>query len=201
MADLYRATKKLAIATFREDGFKPDPLGEGLYKKVDNDTSVIIQIAGMWSHVEAYAGLRFDSINKKLREAAIKSDWPESKSEMFKLKLFGLFREKVGEYCASSEDLGVYCPKDAIISDASGIVQEVSAKNVEYGKIKELSQALAYARENDLILPFGIYALPAGARATSDAQLWDWCIEHVTPHVPLPEYAAYERLLYELKNA
>jgi hypothetical protein len=200
MADLYRTTKKAVAANLLKNGFKADALGEGFYKGVTTDMSVTVQISGMWSHVEAYVGVRFDSINKNLEQAASKAGWKPIKSGMFKLKLLGLFREKVGDYCSSTEDLGVFCPEKSSVATSSDIIMSVNAKVDQMIEFTDLTEALRYAQTNSLVLPFGIYTIPAGAKATSDSRLWDWCNEHVSPYVTASDRDEYDRLLVALRE-
>lgn len=200
MSDLYGNTKKLVTSVLKEEGFRADSLGEGLYKKIEDDISITIQISGMWSHVESFVGIRFAQINDRLQMAAKNSGWKPVKVDMFKLNLLGLFREKVGDYCDSAESLGVYCPSYSTIANSKDILKAVHDRIKKVEALAEIGAALHYAQANNLILPFGIYTIPAGAQITSDARLWDWCAEHVSPHVPAPDRADYERLLCSLKE-
>jgi len=198
MTDLYRTTKKLAKYRLGDAGFKADTFGEGFYKKFSDGFSFTVQISGMWSNVEIYCGIRFEQINETLQIAASKAGWKSEKIEMFKLNLFGLFREKTGDYCAKLEDIGIYCPINSCVSSPEEIIEIIFDRVDQLGNLRDLKSALEYARHKSLIIPFGIFTIPAGAQIVSDTLIWNWATEHAVPHISEFDREDYDRLLTSL---
>src|SRR5215203_3351660 len=107
MTDLYRAVKRLPDTDLAGKGFRHDKLKEGFFSNVAEDRSVLFIVNGIWSHVELFAGVRFTAVNRLLHMAARQAGWTRERADMFRLELVGMFLEKVGDFCAAKEDLGV----------------------------------------------------------------------------------------------
>jgi hypothetical protein len=201
MTDLYRAVKRLPDTDLAGQGFRYDKLKEGFFKDVAEDRSVLFIVNGMWSHVELFAGVRFTPINRLLHTAARQAEWPKERVDMFRLELIGMFLEKVGDFCASREDIGAYCPQDSVISSPAELGLRISRETVRLSALTTIEAGARYVRAQALFEPLGPYMLPAAAKLTGDEELWDWSVRHFEAEMPGEDRPQYFALLRKLENA
>jgi len=178
MSDLYSSVKSLPKTGLRELGFKNDSMKEGFFKEITEDVSAVFHITGAWSYVEIHCGLRFNKINKILFDEAIKANWSREKANMFRLEILGLFREKIGDFCESSLDLGTYCPEQSQIASLDGISEIIVTLFRDLSKMHELNSALDYVFSKELYEPFGKYMIPVAAKLCNREDIWKWIINY-----------------------
>lgn len=178
MPDLYRLVKKFAEDRLAERGFKSDKLKEGFYFDFSEEVSAFFHVTGMWSHVEIHSGVRFAALNDLLYRCALEAGWTKEAASLFRLKLVGIFREKMGDFCAAAEDIGIYCPLNSQVLGAEEILDRILSESVRLSDFTDLRVAVNYVRQNGLFEPFARYMIPAAARIVGDSSLWDWSMAH-----------------------
>ncbi|HYI40562.1 MAG TPA: hypothetical protein VE053_09615 [Allosphingosinicella sp.] len=198
MTDLYRAVKRLPETDLAGKGFQHDKLKEGFFRSVDEDRSVLFIVNGMWSHVELFSGVRFTGINRLLHTAAQRAGWAKERAAMFRLELVGMFLEKVGDFCAAKEDLGIYCPSDSIISSRAGLGSRVLEETARLSELTTIEASSSYVRERALFEPLGLYMLPAAAKLSNDDELWDWSVKHFAAEMTTEDRLQYVAFICEL---
>lgn len=154
----------------------------------------------MWSHVELFAGVRFHAVNDLLHAAARQAGWPNEKSAMFRMELIGMFFEKVGDFCASEEDIGEFCPVGSTAITVSGLAARVLQETDRLGAISTVAEAARYARERSLLEPLGAYMLPAAAQLSGDREIWDWSRQHFGSSMPGEDRTRYVEILRALES-
>lgn len=200
MADFFKSTKKMLHIELAEMGFKSDKLKEGVYKALPGGRYITVQVLGCWSYIELYCGIRFDFVNKILYESAIECGWPIFRAKMFKLELFPLFRKKIGDFCESVDDIGEFCPIGSQICSYGEIRQKLISEINKFVEIERVDDAINFARDNDLVYPFGVYTLPAAASTLPEFDGWAWLNNHVFPQVNSLEVIDHAALIASLRE-
>jgi len=200
MSDLYRTVKRLPSTELADHGFRYDRLKEGFFKTLSDDRSISFLINGMWSHVELFVTLRFTDLNDTLFKAACRADWPRERAQMFRLESIGLFLEKVGDYCGSTEDIGIYCPPGSTIASPQDISRRILKEVDRLTNLISLQHALKYVCDHSLFEPLGSYMIPAAAMLVGDQKIWDWSTSHFAETTSAGELPHYHALLKELER-
>ncbi len=200
MANLYHAVKQLPRTFLMERGFQSDKLNEGFYKEKTDGVTVIFHITGMWSHVEIHAGVRFKHVNEMLYHSALRAGWSKSRASMFRLELVGMFREKIGDYCESVDDIGEYCPEGSSLASLSDICELVLKETDRLSSVSNIDDSLGYTCKRSLFEPFGAYMIPAAAKISDNKGVWDWSVRHFTDLMPDTDRLQYRALLNSLES-
>jgi hypothetical protein len=200
MADLYRTIKRLPASELAMHGFRHDKLKEGFFKRLAKDRSIVFHVSGMWSYVDLKVGTRFDEVNTVLYDAAMRAGWPKERAQMFRLELVGMFWDKVGDFCAAVEDLGVYCPENSTVASSRDISRRVIEETDRLSHLTDVAKAVEYMRERSLYDPFGSYMIPGAAKLTGDQALWDWSISHFEKATSDEERPYYLGMIKELER-
>lgn len=197
MSNFYKNVKNLPSTFLSDKGYKFDALKEGFFRPTGTDgVFATYQITGVWTHVEIFRGLRFSEVNRYLLRCAQLAGWHKAKSDMFKLKLLGLFREKLGSFCASVEDLGVYCPPNSDVRSVYEISTIIGDSYEYFNNLTNLNDAIDYLLTNELFDSLSKYMLTAAAKIAGRHDLWDLCMSRYRQDVESDE--SYRLLLLNM---
>lgn len=187
--NFYKSIKADLLHELRGRGFSRDKLGEGATKKFDKERSCVVLISGMWSHVEIRAGIRFNCVNSRLYEIALRAGWQEDAASVFLLGQTPLFFKGVGSFCKSEADIGVYCPSGSVVKNGDDIKSLTFQMIDSLSKINNIREAVSYFTANECFDPYGCMMIGA-AVVSGDSNMLSWA--RSLPDVDVPLFSNQE---------
>ena len=177
--------------------------GEGVVKKIDDVSNFYFHLNGSYSHLELIFGIKNTEVTSYMMRAMKTIKVLDGHRIAAGSLLVGLFYKKIGDFCAESEHIGVFCPPESMAMEADQLInllRDICNKNIALCDINIL---LEYVIDNKLLNISNKYEILAASMCIKNIDLFYYILDFYTSNEKYRcgiEFRSYAESLLSMKD-